>query len=65
MAAYQAGTHQIVIKRHGLWVSDTFWLYVTSVCVTSSPVAAALSVTMDSVLFVVPDVHMLQASVPV
>ena len=46
MAAYHGGTDQIDIKRHGLWVSDAFWLYVTYPCEAASLVAAALASDM-------------------
>ena len=45
--AYRGGTDLIDIKRHGLWSSHTFWLYVTSPCVAASMVAASLADTID------------------
>ena len=32
----------LAIKRHGLWLSDTFWEYITAMCMQHSPVARAL-----------------------
>ena len=47
LTAYRGGTDQIGIKRHGLWSSVAFWLYVTSRCVAASPVAVSLAAAMD------------------
>ena len=43
MAAYRQGLHQELIKHHRLWSSDSFWAYINSPCVASSPVAAGLT----------------------
>ena len=40
--AYHGSTDQIDIKRHWLWSSDAFWLYVAA-----SPVAASLAAAMN------------------
>ena len=45
--AYQGSSDQIHIKRHGLWASNVFWLYVTAPSVVASQVAAALTAAMD------------------
>ena len=47
MAAYQARTDHTDIKRHDLLVSDAFWLYVTSPCVSNYPMVATLAAAMD------------------
>ena len=36
MAAHMRGLHQEMIKRHGMWSSDSFWTYITSLGVASS-----------------------------
>ena len=45
-AAYWGSTVQIDIKGHLLWLSDAFWLFVTSPFVAASPVAASLAAAM-------------------
>ena len=47
IAAYWGGSDQLDIKRHGLWVFNTFWLYVTAPSVAASPDVATLTVAMD------------------
>ena len=42
-AAYRQGLDQIDIKHQGLWISDTFWQYITSSCSTTSPLAEGLA----------------------
>ena len=32
-----------MIKHHGMWSSDSFWMYITSLGVASTPVAAGLA----------------------
>ena len=46
--AYSAGAQQMDIKRHGLWASDTFWLYVTYPCAQLSPVAGVLAASVSA-----------------
>ena len=48
-AAHRQGLHQELIKRHGLWSSDFFWAYVTSLGVASSPVTAGLATAVQAV----------------
>ena len=40
--AYRVGAQQLGIKCHGLWASDNFGVYVTSLCVQQHLVARAL-----------------------
>ena len=46
-AAYQVGSEQIYIKHHRLWNPDAFWMYMTSLCVASSPVIATFTSAMN------------------
>ena len=47
-SAYRQGLHWELIKRHGLWSSNSFWLYITSPCVASSPVSADLARAVEA-----------------
>lgn len=42
-ASFRAGVDCMNIKRHGTWVSDSFWGYVSSESVKTAPVAPALA----------------------
>ena len=46
-AAYRQGLDQIDIKHQRLWPSDTFWQYITSSCIATSPLAAGLAPTIQ------------------
>jgi hypothetical protein len=41
--SFHAGVHQMDVKCHGMWASDTFWGYITSSVVAQSPVATSLA----------------------
>ena len=43
MAAHRQGLHQEMVKHHGMWSSDSFWTYSTSLGGASSPVAEGLA----------------------
>ena len=48
MTAYHQGLPQELIKWHGFCASDAFWDYITSLCVSSSLVAAWLALAVQS-----------------
>ena len=41
-AAYREGLDKVDVKSHGLWASDCSWQYVTSPCISTSPVVIRL-----------------------
>ena len=41
--AHRQGLQQEMVKRHGMWSSDSFWTYISSLGVASSPVASGLA----------------------
>ena len=47
--ARKQGLHQEMIKWHGMWSSDSFWAYIMSRGVASSPVAAGLATAVQAV----------------
>ena len=48
-AAHHQGLHQEMIKRHRMWSSDSFWTYITSLGVASSPVATGLAMAVKQI----------------
>ena len=38
MSPYTAGSDVLDVKQHGMWASDAFWSYITSLCISTSPV---------------------------
>ena len=42
-AAHRQGLHQEMIKHHGMWSSDPFWTYITSLGVASSSMTVGLA----------------------
>ena len=51
IGAHRQGLHQQIIKPHGMWSSDSFWSYITSTGVASSPVATGLATMVQAVSF--------------
>ena len=46
-ATYRQNLDPLHIKQQGLWKSDSFWTYITSTAVSSTPVALGLTSAVD------------------